>query len=64
MTPSELPNWRKGERARLLKEREALTEEALAGLRSRILRPWTLMMVQKLHENGQPREVSAVAKLG
>jgi 5,10-methenyltetrahydrofolate synthetase len=36
MTPAELPDWRRGERARLLKEREALTEEALAGLRSRI----------------------------
>jgi len=36
MTPSELSVWRKGERARLLREREALTEEARAGLRSRI----------------------------
>jgi 5,10-methenyltetrahydrofolate synthetase len=36
MSPSELSIWRKGERARLLKEREALTDEALAALRSRI----------------------------
>jgi len=36
MTPSELSVWRKGERARLLKERETLTGEALAALRRRI----------------------------
>lgn len=36
MTPSELSVWRKGERARLLKEREALTAEALSGLRRSI----------------------------
>ena len=36
MTPSDLSVWRKSERARLLEEREALTDEALAALRSRI----------------------------
>src|SRR3990172_12329694 len=36
----------------------------LAGLRSRILRPWTFMMVQKEHAKGQPREVSAVPNEG
>ena len=36
MTPSELSDWRKSERSRLLREREALAPEALAGLRSRI----------------------------
>src|SRR2546430_7321873 len=36
MTPSDLSNWRKNERARLLREREALAPEALAELRSRI----------------------------
>ena len=36
MTPSEISAWRKNERARLLRERGALTEEALAELRSRI----------------------------
>ena len=36
MTPQELSAWRKTERARLLKEREALAEDALAVLRSRI----------------------------
>jgi 5,10-methenyltetrahydrofolate synthetase len=36
MTPSELSAWRKQERARLLRERRALTEETLAGLRLRI----------------------------
>src|SRR5256712_7915807 len=36
MTPHELSAWRKDERARLLRERGALTEETLAELRSRI----------------------------
>src|SRR2546423_8869819 len=36
MTPSDLSNWRKNERTRLLREREALAPEALAELRSRI----------------------------
>src|SRR5256886_16979597 len=36
MTPSELSAWRKSERARLLREREALAQETLAELRSRI----------------------------
>ena len=36
MTPAEISAWRKNERARLLRERGALTEEALAELRSRI----------------------------
>ena len=36
MTPSELSAWRKNERTRLLREREALAPEALAELRSRI----------------------------
>src|SRR5260221_2208402 len=36
MIPSELFGWRRNERARLLREREALAPEALAGLRSRI----------------------------
>ena len=36
MTPSELSAWRKNERARLLRERGALTEEKLAELRLRI----------------------------
>jgi 5-formyltetrahydrofolate cyclo-ligase len=36
MSPDELSRWRKTERGRLLAERAALTEEALAGLRSRI----------------------------
>src|SRR6059036_1527489 len=36
MTPSELSAWRKNERTRLLQEREALAQEALAALRSRI----------------------------
>src|SRR5882672_5621206 len=36
MTPSELTAWRKSERSRLLAERAALTQEVLAGLRSRI----------------------------
>ena len=34
--PSELSAWRKSERARLLRERSGLSEEALAALRSRI----------------------------
>lgn len=33
---AELTAWRKGERARLLRERSALTEETLAGMRSRM----------------------------
>jgi 5-formyltetrahydrofolate cyclo-ligase len=36
MTPSEVSAWRKNERARLLSERSALSEEALAELRLRI----------------------------
>jgi len=36
MTPSELSAWRKSERKRLLREREALAQETLAELRSRI----------------------------
>jgi len=36
MNPSELFGWRRNERTRLLREREALAPEALAGLRSRI----------------------------
>src|SRR5438093_10633141 len=36
MTPSELSTWRKSERTRLLREREALAPETLAELRSRI----------------------------
>ena len=36
MTPSELSAWRKSERTRLLREREALAPERLAELRSRI----------------------------
>jgi len=36
MTPSELSAWRKNERARLLRERSALSAETLADLRSRI----------------------------
>jgi 5,10-methenyltetrahydrofolate synthetase len=36
MTPSELSAWRKKERARLLRERSALSAETLADLRSRI----------------------------
>src|SRR5436853_6411758 len=36
MTPSDLSNWRKNERTRVLREREALAPEALAELRSRI----------------------------
>jgi 5-formyltetrahydrofolate cyclo-ligase len=36
MSPADLSAWRKTERGRLLAERAALTEEALAGLRSRI----------------------------
>ncbi len=36
MTPTELSAWRKRERTRLLEEREALTPEALAALRTRI----------------------------
>src|SRR2546430_17678754 len=36
MTPFELSAWRKSERTRLLREREALAPEALAELRSRI----------------------------
>jgi hypothetical protein len=36
----------------------------LSGLRSRILRPCTFMMVQKEHANGHPREVSAVPNEG
>src|SRR3989475_2942815 len=36
MTPSDLSNWRKNERIRLLREREALAQQALAELRSRI----------------------------
>src|SRR5258707_5246578 len=36
MIPSELFGWRRNERTRLLREREALAPEALAGLRSRI----------------------------
>jgi len=35
----------------------------LSGLRSRIFRPCTLMMVQKVQAKGQPRDVSAVAKV-
>ena len=36
MTPSELSAWRKNERARLLRERSALSAETLADLRSQI----------------------------
>jgi 5-formyltetrahydrofolate cyclo-ligase len=36
MTPSELSAWRKGERARLLADRESLSANALAALRTRI----------------------------
>ena len=36
MTPDEIYAWRKSERSRLLREREALTHEALAELRARI----------------------------
>jgi len=36
MTPFEISAWRKNERARLLREREALAEEALAAMRRRI----------------------------
>src|SRR5258708_11217513 len=36
MIPSELVGWRRNERTRLLREREAVAPEALAGLRSRI----------------------------
>ena len=36
MTPPELSAWRESERARLLRERQALTEDLLAGLRARI----------------------------
>ena len=36
MTPSELSAWRKNERARLLRERGALSDDALAELRLRI----------------------------
>src|SRR5256885_16543590 len=36
MNPSDHSNWRKNERTRLLREREALAPEALAELRSRI----------------------------
>src|SRR2546427_9283831 len=36
MTSSDLSAWRKNERTRLLREREALAPEALAELRSRI----------------------------
>jgi len=36
MTPTEVSAWRKNERARLLRERGALTERKLAELRSRI----------------------------
>src|SRR5216117_2504632 len=36
MIPSELSAWRKSERTRLLREREALAPERLAELRSRI----------------------------
>ena len=36
MTPSDHSSWRKSERTRLLREREALAPEALAELRSRI----------------------------
>src|SRR5260370_41610250 len=36
MTPHELSAWRKNERARLLRERSALTEKTLVELRSRI----------------------------
>src|SRR5207244_12724925 len=36
MTPSELSAWRSNERTRLLREREALAQETLAELRSRI----------------------------
>jgi len=36
MTPSELSAWRKSERARLLQQRLALAEDALAGFRARI----------------------------
>src|SRR5258708_9213595 len=36
MTPSELSAWRKNERTGLLREREALAQETLAELRSRI----------------------------
>src|SRR5438477_13115992 len=36
MTPSDLSNWRKNERTRLLREREALAPEALGELRLRI----------------------------
>ena len=34
--PAELSAWRKGERARLLRERSALSEETLSGMRSRM----------------------------
>jgi 5-formyltetrahydrofolate cyclo-ligase len=36
MLPSDLSAWRKGERARLLADREALSADALAALRTRI----------------------------
>jgi len=36
MTPSEISAWRKNERARLLRERDALAEDALAEMRRRI----------------------------
>lgn len=36
MTPSGISAWRKRERARLLRERQALTADMLAGLRARI----------------------------
>src|ERR1700740_76444 len=36
MIPSDLSDWRKTERTRLLREREALAQETLAELRSRI----------------------------
>ena len=36
MIPSEIYAWRKGERARLLKERQALTEDVLSEFRARI----------------------------
>src|SRR5260221_9097547 len=36
MTPSDLSSWRKGERARLLADRDALSADALAALRAQI----------------------------
>ena len=33
-----------------------------SALRQRDLRPWTLMIVQKLHRNGQPRPASKLVR--